>query len=254
MASSPFAALIMAGGRSERMRAGGSAQHKGLRTVRGVPLIEWNLRALLWFGFKQLFVALNAQEKTLAAWIEGPGRALAESQSAMLDILFETQPLGTIGAVAFLPREIDDAVIVNVDNLTSLDLGQLARSHREGLAAATIATHEQSFSIPFGLLELTGRRIAAYREKPVISVPISSGTYVLHRRAIDRVPAGSRLDLPALIDALLEADEAVLAYPHQEHWVDVNDEAALAHAERLFSQNGRRWPGAVAAESERAQP
>src|SRR5207245_1470972 len=35
MASSPVAALIMAGGRSERMRAGGSGRHKGLRTVLG---------------------------------------------------------------------------------------------------------------------------------------------------------------------------------------------------------------------------
>jgi mannose-1-phosphate guanylyltransferase/phosphomannomutase len=250
MASSPIAALIMAGGRSERMRAGGSGQHKGLRTVAGVPLIECNLRALLYFGFKKLFVALNAQERALTAWIDGHGRALAESQSATLDILVETEPLGTIGAAASLPKEIDHAVIVNVDNLTSLDLRQLAHYHREHQAAATIATHDQPFPVAFGMLELAGQRVVAYREKPTLSVPISSGTYVLSRRAIDRVPAGSRLDVPALIDALLQADEAVLAYPHQEPWIDVNDEAALAHAQRLFSQNGGRWPGASA----RAEP
>ena len=59
MNRSAVAALIMAGGRSERMRAGGSAQHKGLRTVVGMPLIECNLRALLWFGFSRLFVVLE---------------------------------------------------------------------------------------------------------------------------------------------------------------------------------------------------
>jgi NDP-sugar pyrophosphorylase family protein len=94
----------------------------------------------------------------------------------------------------------------------------------------------------------------AYREKPQLSLPISSGTYVLGRRAIDRVPAGRRFDLPALIDALLQAEEAVLAYPHREPWVDVNDEAALAHAERLFSLNGSRWPGAIPFETRRVEP
>jgi len=254
MRSSPVAALIMAGGRSERMRAGGSGQHKGLRTVFGKPLIECNLRALIWFGFKRLFVAINGQEDALATWIDEHGRTLAESQSATLDVLVETQSLGTIGAVASLPGEIDDAVIVNVDNLTSLDLKQLARYHRERAGAATIATHHQPFPIPFGMLELAGQRVVAYREKPQLSVPVSSGTYVLNRRAIDRVHAGRRLDVPALIDALLQADETVWAYPHSEPWIDVNDEAALAHAERLFSSNGSRLPGAIPFETRRVEP
>jgi NDP-sugar pyrophosphorylase family protein len=243
MAGSQVAALIMAGGRSERMRAGGTAQHKGLRTVLGMPLIERNLRALLWFGFHRLFVAINAHEQELADWIAGHGQALVERERATLQTLVETQPLGTIGAVASLPPDIEDAVIVNVDNLTRLDLRHFARHHREHDAAATIATHEQPFPIPFGMVELLGQRVVAYREKPKLSVPISSGTYVLGRRAIDRVPAGSRMDVPGLVATLLESGDAVLAYPHQEPWIDINDEAALLQAQRLFAENGNRWPG-----------
>src|SRR5205085_335011 len=138
MASSPVAALIMAGGRSERMRAGGSGRHQALRTVLGVPLIECNLRALLWFGFKQLYVAIHARERNLAAWIDGQGRPLAGSQSATLDVLVEIEQRGTIGAVASLPTCIDDVLIVNVDNLTSLDLRELARHHREHEATALL--------------------------------------------------------------------------------------------------------------------
>jgi GTP:adenosylcobinamide-phosphate guanylyltransferase len=39
MPDEQIAALIMAGGRSERMRAGGCSQHKALRRVLGVPMI-----------------------------------------------------------------------------------------------------------------------------------------------------------------------------------------------------------------------
>jgi NDP-sugar pyrophosphorylase family protein len=254
MASSEIAALIMAGGRSERMRAGGSRQHKGLRTVLGVSLIERNLRTLLWFGFRRLFVAVSARERELATWLDRHGRAIAGSQLATLDVLVETEPLGTIGAATLLPQEFDDVVIVNVDNLTSLDLRKLAGHHRERDAAITVATHQQPFPIPFGMLVLAGQRIVAYREKPSLTVPISSGTYVLGRRAIDRVPRSRRFDVPALIDALLQAGESVLAWPHREPWIDVNDEAALVHAQRLLSENAGRWPGAIAADRERVLP
>jgi mannose-1-phosphate guanylyltransferase/phosphomannomutase len=137
---------------------------------------------------------------------------------------------------------------VNVDNLTALDLRELLQQHRESGAAATIATHEQPFPIPFGMLELRGQRVVAYREKPSVPVRISSGTCVLSRRAIDRVPDGRRFDVPALIDALLQAGEPVLGWLHRDAWIDVNDEQALAQAERLLADNIARWPGATAAE------
>lgn len=245
MTSSSVAALIMAGGRSERMRAGGCGQHKGLRAVLGMPLIERNLRTLLFFGFRRLYVAINAEERGLAAWIGGPGQALAQAASATFESLVEREPRGTIGAVASLPRDVEDVVIVNVDNLTSLDLVKLAQAHREQRAAATIATHLQPFPIPFGMVELDGRRVVAYREKPALPVPISSGTYVLHRRAIDRVPPGRRMDVPALIEALLAAGEPVVAHPHEEAWIDVNDEAALDRAQGLLAKSVRPWPGAA---------
>src|SRR5204862_4064294 len=139
--------------------------------------IECNLRALLWFGFKQLYVAVSAQERALAAWIDAHGRPLAKSQFATLEALVETEQLGTIGAVASLPPWIDDVLIVNVDNLTSLDLRELARHHREHEAAATIATHDQPLPIPSGLLEPAAQRVVAYREKPKLSGPSPSGTH-----------------------------------------------------------------------------
>jgi NDP-sugar pyrophosphorylase family protein len=230
-------AIIMAGGRSERMRAGGSPDHKGLRTVRGVPLVEWNLRALVRFGFRRLFVAINAREHALAEWLRGPGLALCRQHSAGLELLVEDEPLGTIGAVRLLPADVQDLVVVNVDNLTTLDLRELLRTHLDKEAASTIATHTHPFRMPFGMLEVQGHRVTAYREKPQLPVVISSGTYVLHRRAIARVPAGHRADLPALIASLLQDGEVVAAHPHRDTWIDVNDEAALAEAEALFE----RW-------------
>src|SRR5436190_14833053 len=137
MLQSEPAALIMAGGRSERMRASGAPAHKGLRRVLGLPLIECNLRALLHFGFARLFVAVNENEGELLGFIDGPGRRLARQGSATLEVLVESQPRGTIGAASDLPGDVAEAVIVNVDNLSILDLRALANRQLEAAAAAT---------------------------------------------------------------------------------------------------------------------
>jgi NDP-sugar pyrophosphorylase family protein len=236
------AALIMAGGRSERMRAGGTAAHKSLRAVQGMPLVEWNLRGLLRSGFRRLFVAAAAREQALLSWLAERGRALCAEQLASLEILVEHEPLGTIGAASLLPPDVRDVAIVNVDNLTTLDLRTLLRTHLDANAAATIATHTHPFRMPFGMLEVEGPRVTAYREKPELPVVISSGTYALNRRAIALLTAGQRTDVPALIDALLRAGEMVAAHPHCDLWIDVNDEAALAQAEQLFLLRGEDRP------------
>ncbi|HXN42120.1 MAG TPA: sugar phosphate nucleotidyltransferase [Myxococcaceae bacterium] len=245
MTTMSCAALIMAGGRSERMRAGGSSQHKALRTVLGVPLIEHCIASLLRFGFNDLFVAMNGRERALADWLHQRRRDLFESDAAKLEVLIEDQPLGTIGAVASLPEHVEDVVIVNVDNLTDLNLRQLALFHRESRAAATVATHQERFQIPFGRLDLAGQSVVGYEEKPELAVWISSGAYVLGRSAIDRVSPGTRLDLPTLIHSLIGAGETVVGYRHQAAWIDINDENALVRAEELVRSAANGGIGAV---------
>ncbi len=234
MTSTSVAALIMAGGRSERMRAGGCGQHKGLRTVLGVPLIQRNLQSLLEHGFQEIYVAVSSREEELGQWLSKRGRALATAKQATLQILVEEPPLGTIGAVGWMPAQVGAAVIVNVDNLSSLDLTKMVDFHQQHRAAATIATHEHAARIPYGALDLDGNRVLGYREKPVLRTSVSSGAYVLGRAAIGRVPAGARLDAPDLINELVRSGETVLAYPHQEPWIDINDEAALIRAESVL--------------------
>ncbi len=53
-------AIIMAGGRSERMRSTAGQTHKALISVLGVPMIERNLLALFAQGFRNVIVAVSS--------------------------------------------------------------------------------------------------------------------------------------------------------------------------------------------------
>src|SRR4051812_25929941 len=100
-------ALIMAGGRSERMRATVGPLHKALVPVLGIPLIERNLRTLFDQGFSDVVVAINRAEPRIAEYVNGLG--------SHIEILQEDVPLGTIGAAREAIGESESLLVINVD-------------------------------------------------------------------------------------------------------------------------------------------
>ena len=244
-------AVIMAGGRSARMRATTGPTHKALVPVLGVPMLERNLGALLSEGFRHLAVALSAHEPEVDRYVRDRGRALASARNARLEILTEPSPLGTIGAVAALDGADGSVLVVNVDNLTALSLAKLVAFHEAAAAAMTVASHTEMVRVPCGELQLADGIITAYLEKPTKRIAASSGTYVLSPRTVAMMAMRQRWDAPDLVTALIARDEKVCAYPHDAPWIDVNDSAALTAAEQLITEHSdafEHWKDAPAHE------
>ena len=235
------AALIMAGGKSSRMRASGNSRHKAQRIVCGKSLLEWNVRHVLAEGVRNVFVAVNVTETELQESVSRLSAELANSACAEMggeiQLLVETEPLGTIGIAAELRDLSADILVLNVDNLTTLGFREMIEHHQSEDAAMTIATHKEGFRVPLGEVVIDSGEVREYREKPLHSVRISSGAYVLSARACSWIPRGERTDVPAMIPIVHARKDRVVAFPHESHWIDVNDDAALEAAERLVTEN-----------------
>jgi NDP-sugar pyrophosphorylase family protein len=85
-------ALIMAGGRGERMRLSGIDVPKPLVPVLGVPLLERNVRHLLQHGLDDIVVSVAADNAEVRAFVE----------SLPVEALVEATPMGNIGCAAGL--------------------------------------------------------------------------------------------------------------------------------------------------------
>jgi NDP-mannose synthase len=228
--------LIMAGGRGERMRATtGLPIPKPLVPVLGVPLLERNLAMVLAGGWREIYVSTCADLPEVGQFVESRCFAMAWESGAAIKLLQETHPLGTIGAAAEFHERGKDVLVVNADNLISFDLEKFIEHHTRTKAAMTIATHVEPFKVPFGELLIEDGRVTAYLEKPQRPIQVSSGTYVLGPQAVDLLPAGKRTDIPWLVDRLLEKKLAVMSFPHETAWIDVNDAASLARAEEMIA-------------------
>lgn len=226
-------ALIMAGGKSERMRACNGRPHKALARVRGVTLLEWNVRLLLRHGFADIVVAVSSKEPDVSAYVLASVVPIAARDGARVAMFEEHSPLGNVGAAREVAGVADNVLMLYVDNLASIDPCSLVEFHERSGAAATIATHVEPFQIPFGQLSLAEDRVTQYSEKPAIGVQVSSGTCVLSRRACELIPKDRPTSASQLFAMLCERGEAVAAFRHAQAWIDINDASSLARAEAL---------------------
>jgi NDP-sugar pyrophosphorylase family protein len=231
------AALIMAGGRGERLRASGAFTPKPLMPVRGVPLLEHNLLRLLSSGFRDIVVAVPAHTPEIGQYARTRGQMVADTFGCHLRVYEEISPLGNIGAAAELETGDSDLLVVYADNLTALDLNELIRHHRRTRAALTSAVHREPFRLPYGEVQVQDEMIVAYLEKPERRILVSSGVFVLAPGAIARLPRGQRIEVAGLVIRLLAEGAVVAAFRHDAPWIDINDTAAVARAEQLLADH-----------------
>jgi NDP-sugar pyrophosphorylase family protein len=237
-------ALVMAGGRGERMRASGTATPKPMVMVGGLTLLERNLLALLGWGISDIVVATPAHSPEITEFARGRCRGLVSSRGGELRVYEERQPLGNIGAAAEVECRGPELLVVFADNLTALDLAALVQHHRRVGPALTAAVHLEPFRIPFGEVEVRDGMIVAYTEKPEHRVLVSSGFLVLSPTAIARIPRGRPTGIATLANQLLAEGERIAAFPHDAPWIDVNDAGAVERAALLLSDRATAgWPG-----------
>jgi NDP-mannose synthase len=202
-------------------------------------MLERNLLMLLSHGFRDIVMAVSAEETDLIAFARGPATRLAGAGEATLNVFLEPRPLGTIGAARAVGAGAGSLLVVNVDNLTALDLTAFLTHHNRTKAAMTIATHCEPFPVPFGQVSIRRGRITEYKEKPVLPVLLSSGTYVLSPEGRRRIPSRRPLGAPELVQILLDEKQKIAAFPHSSPWIDVNDVASIGRAEALIAANFR---------------
>jgi dTDP-glucose pyrophosphorylase len=228
-AARPNWAVVMAGGRGERLRPLTDTVPKPMIQVAGRPILERIIHHLVGFGIRRIFLAVNYK----AAVIEGhfgDGNLFG----CAIEYLREGESLGTGGALSLLPAEpVDPVLVLNGDLLTQFDLGSLLTFHSRGGYRATVGIHEYTHTVPFGVVDLDQDRVLHVREKPTEVWLTNAGIYVLEPELIARVPSGTPYPLPALIEECLERREPIGAFRIETDWIDVGRQDELQRARGL---------------------
>ncbi len=73
--------------------------------------------------------------------------------------------------------------------------------------------------------------IRGLAEKPVLSVFVNAGIYLLEPAVYEFIPKGQRFDMTDLIERLLQAPRPVVSFPVHEYWLDIGEHAEYHRAQ-----------------------
>jgi dTDP-glucose pyrophosphorylase len=219
-------AVVMAGGRGQRLSPITDTVPKPMLSVAGRPILERIVLHLIGYGIRRIFVSVNYMADLVERHF-GDGSEFGCS----IEYLREERPLGTAGALSLLAEmPTDPLLVVNGDLLTQFDVGQMLSCHEEGRHVATIGIQEYSHSIPFGVVETRGKQAIRLSEKPIEVWSVNAGVYVLEPSLLTRVPKGKEYSMPTLLEECLERSESVGTFGLDDDWIDVGRREDLMRA------------------------
>jgi NDP-sugar pyrophosphorylase family protein len=146
---------------------------------------------------------------------------------------WESEPLGTAGALRSIGEVDDTLLVVNGDILTDLDPRQMLDFHREREAVLTVATRRSQVQTELGVIEQADGIVSGYREKPVLEYSASMGIYIYEPRALDALPEGA-CQFPDLVLRLLERGERIAAFETDADWYHIGTFEQHVEATRLL--------------------
>ncbi len=227
----PLRAVVMAGGFGTRLAPLTEDTPKPMLPVGDRPLLERIIEQLREAGIRHVNLTTHYRADVIAAHF-GDGR----EHGVEIEYVPEERPLGTAGALGLVDAD-GPILVMNGDILTRLDFRAMHRFHDEHGAEMTVAVRPYEARVPYGLVELEDGRVTGISEKPLVRGFANAGIYLIGPGVRDLVEPGERLDMPQLIDRLVEAGRRVVGFPLREYWLDVGRlddyERALADVEGL---------------------
>lgn len=221
----PLKALVMAGGKGERLRPLTLDTPKPLLTVGGKPIIDYTIQMLHAAGIHDVTVSVNYMAEQIKRHFKG-------TEVKCLD---EAIPMGTVGPAALMAHEPKGATLVmNSDLLTSLSLEDLYLTHLNERADITIAAIPYNVSVPYAILTTKGGLVTGLEEKPTYSHYANAGIYVINNNLLAALPRDRRTDATDLIADAISRGKRVAYYPINGTWIDIGTPADYRHACELM--------------------
>jgi len=220
-------ALLLAGGKAERLGEAAQGLPKPLVPVGGLPLAAYGIARLVESGVTRVVVACRAgDEETFLHALSGLG--------ADVDAVGEEKPLGRGGGLrlaASRRQEEGPVLALNGDELLDIDFRALAVEHERSGAAATIVVAQ--VNSPFGVVDVEeDGTVTGFREGPLLEHWVNSGVYVLGEEALALLP--ERGDHEQSTFPQLARERRLHAHRHDGVWLTVNTPKDLRRASEFM--------------------
>jgi len=223
----PVDAVLMAGGRGERLMPLTANKPKPMLEINGKPILERNIELLSSYGVHNFFISVFYLANQIISYF-GDGTKIGLD----IDYLEESKPLGTLGAIRMLKGlKHEDIIVMNSDLLTNINFEDFYKMFKESGADMAIATTSYSITVPYAVLETDNGIVQSLKEKPTYNYFSNAGIYLIKRKYIEMIPDGSFYNATDMISDLIKDGKKVISYPILGYWLDIGRHEDFAKAQ-----------------------
>lgn len=224
----PIDAVLMAGGKGERLRPLTEKTPKPLLPVGGKAIIDHNIDRLINYGIKYISVTVNYLKEQIEEHFSEP------RGEVKVDTVREPKYLGTIGSIRFVKEFHNDTILVmNSDLFTNINYEDFYLHFKEHDAEMSVAAVPYTVSVPYGIFDLDGRDIQGLIEKPTYNYYANAGIYLIKRSALDEIPNDTFFNATDLIEKLIAENKKVIRFPLNGTWIDIGNPQEYQKANEL---------------------
>lgn len=214
----PVSALIMAGGRGERLKPFTDHVPKPMLKIGDKPIIEHNIDRLISFGINEIFISVKYLKEQIISYL-GDG----SSKGVNIYYVEESEPLGTLGAFALMPEIIhEDILIMNSDLLTNIDFEEFFQAYKYEDACMAVASIPYQVNVPYAVLETRQNQVLSFIEKPSYTYYSNGGIYLLKASLKQNLAKGAFYNATDMMDDIISDKKGKLVhYPLLGYWLDI---------------------------------
>lgn len=225
----PLTAILMAGGKGERLRPLTLDTPKPLLKVGDKAIIDYNIEALAAVGITDISVTVNYLAPLIVEHFSTPVAGMN------VKCVAETSAMGTMGSASLIHHPAGGhTVVMNSDLLTTISFEEMYMRHVAEKADITIAAIPYNVPVPYAILSTDGSRVTALEEKPTYAYYANAGIYIISNALLDTIPAQGRTDATDLIEKAIADDRRVVYFPIDGTWIDIGSPADYRHACELI--------------------
>lgn len=213
----PVDAVIMAGGRGERLRPLTDTTPKPLLPLGNKVIMEYNVDNIASMGIDNVTVCIRYLGEQIQAYF-GDGAA----KGLRMRYVTEDKPLGTLGAITRIDHfEHDVVLVMNSDLFTDINLEEFYLHFLQSGADMSVAATPYNISVPYAVMKTDKDRVTSFEEKPTYTYYSNAGIYMIRRSLLETMTRDERCDTTDLMDRLLAGGGKLTYFPIVGYWLDI---------------------------------
>lgn len=214
----PVDAVLMAGGKGERLKPLTDHTPKPMLKVGDKPIIIHNIERLINFGITHFYVSVRHMADQIE---EGINKVKPENTS--IQFVKEHMPLGTIGSVKLIKEFSNDVVILmNSDLLTNIDFQDFYQKFIESGSDMQVATVPYHVDVPYAVMNINDKEeVISFSEKPRYTYYSNAGIYIFKKELISYISDNCVFDATHFMEVVISNKKKLSSYPIFGYWLDI---------------------------------